>query len=243
VTELYLAHSGGTERLKPGLVDPAPVILCSYVYFQSMTRLLQDPAVKMRYWVLDSGAFTAHANGKPIELQRYIDFCHQQLASATPPREVYALDVIGDHVASARNAEEMWRQGVKAIPTFHIGEPEQALLDMAKRYPKIALGGVAGMGTRALPFLKQCFARVWPKRMHLFGIHSEDVLFQLPFESADSSNWQMTFAFGSWKKYGKLSGVRSKDAYIRPEVEYYLELERRLRHKWGLLLAPLKESA
>lgn len=242
MTELYLAHSGGTERLKPGLVDPAPAILCSFVYFQSMKRLLDDPEVKLRRWVLDSGAFTAHSQGKPIELQRYIDFCHQVLASPRPPAEVYSLDVIGDHVASARNAEEMWRQGVKAIPTFHINEPEDALVDMAKRYPKIALGGVAGMGKRALPWLKQCYARIWPKRVHLFGIHQEEVLFALPFESADSSNWQMTFAFGAWKKYGKLKGVRSGDAYIRPEVEYYLELERRLQHKWGRALEPLKEQ-
>lgn len=242
MTELYLAHAGGAgRRVKSGLVDPAPALLSSYVYFQSMKGLFEDPAVKMRYWVLDSGAFTAHSKGKPIDLQAYIDFCHEIMAGPNPPREIYALDVIGDWQASVRNTEEMWRQGVEAIPTFHIGEPESVLIDLCKEYPKVALGGIAGMGKRALPWLKQCFARTWPKRFHLFGIHSEDVLFALPFDSADSSNWQMTFAFGSWKKYGKMS-VTSSHAYIRPEIDYYLDLERRLRVKWGDTLAPLRKD-
>ena len=237
MTAIYMALGGAPRNIESSFeVDPAPAVLCSYVYFKQFEKLLQS--AKIRFWVLDSGAFTAHSQGKPIAIADYIAFCKDVLQGPVPPREVYALDVIGDHVASAHNTELMWKAGIPAIPTFHIGEPEQALVDLAKHYPKLALGGIAGMGPRALPFLKQCFARVWPKPMHAFGVHSEEVLMALPFHSADATNWQLTpTAFGRWQCYDGLKlGVR-KGFHLRPQVDLFMDLERKLVSKWGKELA------
>ena len=239
MTAIYLALGGAAKNLESSFQqDPAPAVLLSYMYHQSMVGLIDK--ARLRYWVLDSGAFTAHQQGKPIKVDDYIAFCKDQLQGPNPPKEVYSLDVIGDHVETARNTEKMWKAGIPAIPTFHINEPEDALLSMAKQYPKLALGGVAGMNKKALPWLKQCFARVWPKPMHLFGIHSEEVLLSLPFHSADATNWQLApTAFGNWGCYGGAKlGIR-KDFHLRPQVEMFLDLERKLEAKWGMTLKRL----
>lgn len=241
MTEVYLALGGSINNLRSSFQDdPAPAALLSYVYFDMLEDLLATG--KFRYWVLDSGAFTAHQKGKPIQVQDYIEFCHKVLAGPNPPKEVYSLDVIGDWQETAKNTEAMWDAGIKAIPTYHIGEPADALISMAKRYPKIALGGVAGMGKRAVPFFKQCFARVWPKPMHAFGVHSEEVLMSFPFHSADATNWQLgPTRFGSWKCYGDFRPEVRSGFHLRPQVDLFLEMERKLKAKWRGELARFKD--
>lgn len=232
MTELYLALGGATKNLRSSFCEqPAPAVLLSYVYFNTFAEFLESSQI--RYWVLDSGAFTAHQQGKPIELGEYIDFCKRVMAGPLPPKEIYGLDVIGDWQATVRNIETMWKEGVPAIPTFHIGEPEEILVEFAAKYPKLALGGVAGMGKRAIPWLRQCFARVWPKPMHCFGIHAKEVLMTLPFHSADATNWQAApTRYGRWKCYGDYDPKIRTGFHLRPQVNLYLELERQLQAKW-----------
>ena len=122
-----------------------------------------------------------------IILDDYIARCRQLLAEDPTLTEVYALDVIGDHEGSLRNCEAMWSAGVPAIPCYHYGEPEHILLAMAQQYPKIALGGAVGLrSTVKLRWAQQCFARVWPKRIHGFGFGSEKHILALPWHSVDS---------------------------------------------------------
>jgi hypothetical protein len=196
--------------------------------------------------VLDSGAFSALNLGMDIDLQEYIDFCKQQMADRQGPAEIFTLDVIGDWKASLKNTEEMWKQGVPVIPCFHEGEPWDALLAMARDYPKIALGGMVGEG--GLPiggkawWLGQCFARVWPKKIHGFGIGGEKIIMSFPFHSVDASNWIVSsMKYGSWisMKYEGLSIRRYYD--IRAEVDHFLRLEARARNRWAKELAMLDQ--
>jgi hypothetical protein len=204
----------------------------SYVYLEPFMSARRT--YHFRDWVLDSGAFSAHQLGIPIDIQAYINKCKLLLAMDPLLSEVFALDVIGDWRASIKNTEEMWRQGVHAIPTYHPGEPESALKAIARDYPKIALGGVVGWPIkRKLKWLAYCFAKVWPKKIHGFGMSSEQMLMKFPFHSVDASNWEMApCARGQWHKFGKMS-VRGSRQNLRVEVLWFLDLEQRVRNRWA----------
>jgi hypothetical protein len=209
--------------------DNRPALLVSYVYLKPF--LANRHRYHYRDWVLDSGAFSAHNSGTEIRLQDYIDCCQRLKDEDQTLTEVFALDVIGDWKASLANCEAMWAQGVEAIPCYHVGEPESILKGIAKDYPKIALGGCVGYRDKD-HFAAQCFARVWPKKIHGFGFGSEKSVMALPWHSVDATNWEIgPCKFGRWQSYGKMS-VRGSKQNLRAEVEWYLALEQRARQRW-----------
>jgi len=219
--------------------DNRPALLVSYVYL--------EPFLKNRHrycyrdWVLDSGAFSAHNSGTEIKLADYIAKCKELMASDPTLTEVFALDVIGDWKASAVNCRKMWDAGVPAIPCFHVNEPEHELIAMAKDYPKIALGGCVGFRGK-LKFAQQCFARVWPKRIHGFGFGAEKDIMALPWHSVDATNWEIgPCKFGRWNAFGNMS-VRGSKQNLRAEVEWYLDLEKRARQKWASVMKQLDDD-
>ncbi len=190
---------------------------------------------------MDSGAYSAANSGKVIDFDAYNETCAELLASDEQLVEVFALDVIGDWRATLRNTERHWLAGVPAIPTFHVGSPAEALLEMARAYPKIALGGAVGWSAKKkLAWARECFARVWPKRIHGLGMNGERMLMELPFHSVDASSWLLgPAAFGRWQSYGANLSVRGGKQNLRSEVEWYMELEKRLRHRWARQMAEL----
>lgn len=235
---------GPPEALKKALSlqEDKPALLVSYFYLKAFLAGQKD--YHYRDWVMDSGAFSAHASGKPIDLEDYIACCKHLLKTDKTLTEIFALDVIGDHEASRVNCERMWAAGVPAIPCFHYGSPESALMDMAARYPKIAIGGCARMrGSAKLEFAKEVFARVWPKKIHGFGFGSKEAIMTLPFHSVDATNWEMgPCAFGNWQQFGKMS-VRGSSQDLRGEVKHYMEIEKRAQLRWRKEMASLERSA
>lgn len=136
-------------------------------------------------WCLDSGAFEAFTQGKPIEYERWSD-----VASMCDADEIFGLDVIGDSKATRANVERAWSDGIKAIPTFHFGEPWEYLEWAASSAPKFALGGMARRrDSERVGFIRECFRRAWPCRVHGFGVTSRDGAMAAPFHSVDSSSW------------------------------------------------------
>lgn len=219
--------------------ESRPAILVSFFYFKVFCRVRE--MYGFRDWALDSGAYSAYNSGVSINLEEYIEACLRLMETDSMLTEVFALDVIGDWRASAANTEKMWAAGVPAIPTYHLGEPEAHLLDMAERYPKIALGGAVGVAAPTkIRWASQCFGRLWPKRIHGLGFGSEKAIMALPFHSVDASNWQIGPAgYGQWKTFGTMS-VPGGGKNIRAEVEWYLDLERRANIRWKNEMAELE---
>jgi hypothetical protein len=214
----------------------APALLVSYAYLGPFLK--NRARYRYRDWALDSGAFSAHNSGAEIRLDDYIDTCKRLMDEDPTLAEVFALDVIGDWRASVRNAEEMWRRGVPAIPCFHVGSPESVLVGLAKDYPKIALGGCVGYRKKD-EFAANCFARVWPKKVHGFGFGSRKSIMALPWHSVDATNWEIgPCKFGRWASFGSMS-VRGGGQNLRAEVEFYLALERQARARWRRQMAEL----
>lgn len=189
-----LAHkvnNQGDRTLEEGgsLYDPAlPALLVSFYYLPQF--LENKHRYRFRDWVMDSGAFSAHNSGVEIKIEEYTECCKTLLASDPQLTEVYGLDVIGDEEKSLKNVEFMWKHGIPAIPTFHYGSKWSALLHLAKNYPKVAIGGCVGKRDKD-KFASQCFARVWPKKIHGFGFGSEKSIMLLPWHSVDATNWEI----------------------------------------------------
>jgi len=229
----------GKEGKGPKLISQhAPALLVSYYYLEPFLR--NREAYCYRDWVMDSGAFSAHNSGVKIDLNKYIDKCLELMETDPTLTEIFALDVIGDHEASLKNTEEMWRQGVPAIPCYHANEPEEVLYHIAKEYPKIALGGVAlERAGKKMAWAAQCFARVWPKKIHGFAYCSPAAILGLPWHSVDATSWEIgPCAFGNWEKYGNMS-VRGSNQDLRSQVKHYLDVEAKARVRWAKEMAQL----
>jgi len=227
----------GVKRLE---AESAPSLLVSYYYLEPFLK--EQSKYMYRDWVMDSGAFSAYNSGKVIDLDAYIEKCLELMETDPTLKEIYALDVIGDDRASLKNCEKMWKAGVPAIPTYHFNEPTDALIYIAKEYPKIALGGMKKFrGKIKLDWAGQCFARVWPKKIHGFACSAEEVLMALPFHSVDATSWEISpCGFGRWRSFGTMS-VRGSKQNLRAEVEWYLKLERKVRIRWEKEMALLEE--
>lgn len=217
-----------------------PAVLVSYYYFRQWQQIKNQ--VSFRFWVLDSGAFSAHNSGAVIKLPDFIRLCQMLKATDTTLREVYSLDVIGDWRASESNCRAMWRAGIEAIPCYHHGEPWDVLLGLARDYPKIALGGAVGLGHAKTTWAKQCFDKVWPAKIHGFGFGSEKALSQFPFHSVDATNWFMSPAHQRWGAYGKMTVKTGPVKDLRAQVRYYLRLEHQARGRWAAKMAELGEA-
>lgn len=246
MTTIRLAHGGPIEAMKSGLKHGSraekPSMLSSFFYREAWAKDRQH--LDFSEWVLDSGAFSAFNSGKEIDLNEFVDHCLTLKQNDNKLVEIFALDVIGDHEASIRNCEEMHRQGVDAIPCFHFGEPWDALTHMAENYNKIAIGGVARLKSNSIiDFVEQCFARVWPKKIHGFGIVRPNICEKFPFHTVDSTSWEIgPTAFGNWKTFGSLP-LRDIGRYnLTHEVNWYLEFQRRLKFIHGKSLAKIPQA-
>lgn len=224
-------------------------VLVSYAYEHFLVR--GQANLYAREWALDSGAFTAHSSGKPIENRAYIDACLRYMAAPSPPADIFGLDVIGgDWRATVRNVEEAWRRGVPAIPTWHFGEPIDLAVSMARDYPKIAIGGIArmrGLENRSR-IIGQVFARVWPKRIHGFGISHEPLLMRFPFHTSDASSWELdAMRFGNWHGFGARPShfpeVRKAYEGLVSQIRHFMQIEKRVAARWRGEMALLCEPA
>lgn len=223
------------ESWRSSGLDVLPSLLCSYAYEKTWLPIL--PSLHIRNFVLDSGAFTAHSSGKPIDIQTYIDRVNWYRDNGVSPVEIFSLDVIGDWRGTVQNTERLWGAGIQAIPAYHYGEPEDVLIGYARDYPKIALGGAVGIRRKEKErWARQCFARIWPKPVHGFGFGLW-ALEALPFHTIDCSDWEGSAArFGTWKSLGGAKlGIGGQDLLrnLATEAQFWIDAEFVAKRKWA----------
>lgn len=238
MTTLYLGLNGNAERDRRGLTGSRLGAFVSFAAFKDHRKVLDV----VPFWALDSGAFSVCTGKFTTTPAAFADFVAEVRAGDRPPREVFLLDVIGDWRASLRNYKELAKRGCVGIPTWHIGDPETDLIALARDYDKIAIGGIALFrpATRRAAFLKQVFSRIWPKKVHGFGVMDRACLEAVPFHSVDATSWQAgPTRFGRWVTYGA-AGVPIRHADLTVERRTYERLAAEITAKWAQELTSLE---
>lgn len=209
-----------------------PSVLISFAYAKEWAKV-RDSDI-WREVVLDSGAFTVHKTGATIDLVEFGEWALEQQAHDKRVTEVFTLDVIGGSWReSLKNTEDLWKMGVQAIPVFHVGEPTDVLVKLARDYPKVALGGAVGYRKR-MEWAALCFKHVWPKKLHGLGF-GETSLTKLPFHTIDNSSWDFApRQFGNYHSLKTQLPTRSTSKLnLRCEVDFYIAEEQRARRYWA----------
>lgn len=207
------------------------------------SKSLQLSMLKHNTLALDSGAFTAWTKGKQVDIEKFIEACQNLMATHSRLEDIFALDVIGDWQASAHNAEVMWKRGIPVVPTFHVGEPWEALTAMMDAYPKIAFGGLVGLPLdRKVKWVEQAWARVGrPFPVHILGVTDMRILEAFPFHSCDSSSWElMPRSYGRWFDYGRMYGVRGAETPMDVHVRRYQRMAQKLKFRWRNYLPQMR---
>jgi len=225
--------------------EEKPSVLVSYAYAKPWAKVRH-----LEHWrevVLDSGAFSVAKTGETIDVRAFGEWALEQKAADPRVTEVFTLDVIGGSWReSLRNTETLWKMGVEAIPVFHVGEPTDVLIALARDYPKIALGGAVGYRKR-MAWAAVCFRHIWPKKVHGLGF-GETSLTEIPFHTIDNSSWDFApRQFGVYpsmrrrgsspsaktKREGTLPTKSTNRLNLRCEIDFFLDEEARMRRWWA----------
>lgn len=182
---MILYHSAVTVKNEWMAQHPTGIyILVSYA---SKTLDGQTPEW-CRGVFLDSGAFSVWNSGASIDLDKYIHF----LRLHGEEYDAYAgLDIIGDWRGTLRNCKKMRLAGLHPLPTFHKGEPFEALEEMCREYRHIAVGGAAMLPKACR---RQFFDKAWAviqkypdTKVHGFGMTDFTLARAYPWYSVDST--------------------------------------------------------
>src|SRR2546429_6210215 len=117
--------------------DLSPALLCSLPYVEDFQKARSLQQLTYRNWALDSGAYSlwmvaakyrrtgrgSSWEWQTITLPQYIEWAQRLLADDPTLVEVISLDVHENPRQTLKNTEAMWKAGIKAIPTYHMGEP------------------------------------------------------------------------------------------------------------------------
>ena len=236
MTTLYLGVSAPDAATKRALNGARVGVFLSRVSYRPWR---QDTFLDSARWGLDSGAVSGL-----VDLDEYIVDVRHARGRVNPPADLFALDVIGAWRASLRNYDKLRALGLDVIPTWHVGTPEHVLLTLAREYPKLAIGGVVSSrlrGGRLIGLLTQAFARVWPKRIHGFGILGHSALFAVPFHTVDGTGWSRARRFGEWagRHYKQKMYCDAGVIDLTPQVRYFEDLQDRLKARWAKELTEL----
>lgn len=175
-----------------------------YVHKPRAVERMRREGVKV---FLDSGAFSAFSMGVNVDLPKYCAYIKQNLdiiehVDGQPLASV--LDAIGDADGTWHNQRAMEDLGVRPLPCYHYGEPEEVLEYYIANYSYITIGGMVPIST---PQLKLWLDRLWKDyltdengfpvvKVHGFGLTSLPLMMRYPWYSVDSSTWVQWAANG-----------------------------------------------
>ncbi len=184
----------------------------SYAYLSDSKMEMLEERIGDFTIMLDSGAYTASLSGKNIDIDDYIAFIQRWKHHIKRDKKGYpivvALDVIGNAKKSMRNWKYMRDKGIDCIPVFHTGSDTDKVMRLyTENYHYIGLSRThAGSGEKTKPI--PVFDSVWRKYLcddngdathyvHGFACTDPKIMRRYPWESVDSSTWQMAGIHGS----------------------------------------------
>ncbi len=175
-------------------------VLYSYAYEKnvSLEKIAEYDDMVTTY--LDSGAFTAYTQGKPVDIEEYMKYVGR--AQEHLDNLVYfQLDVIGDPVGTSKNLKTMMNKGLKPIPIFTRGTSIKVLDKLAQGdHELISIGGVSfasGVREHTDGYVKYVMNRLPAKqKIHWLGYAKDSMLKAFNPYSFDSINWRWVSIWG-----------------------------------------------
>jgi hypothetical protein len=147
--------------------------------------------------MIDSGAFTAHSNGKKISLDAYAEYLKRWRGCWD---HAVTLDVIGDGKASAANTRKLHSRGLPVMPVFTRGDSLPEFDAMVADVGYVCVGGLVGLPVKAqLARVKMLQRRAAAAGggIHALGIGSMATLRVARPYSADASSVSGAWKFGT----------------------------------------------
>jgi hypothetical protein len=193
------------------------------------SQLNNRGALKKRYaaptegkLLLDSGAHTAHTQGKQVDVEDYISYANEHIDKISLYVQVdkipgmyrkpkTAKDWLEAPAISFENYKYMRERSKdwhKLVPVFHQGEDFKWLKNLCEvtfdgeHIPYIGLSPRGDVSLKdKYDFCASCFEVIQNSsnpdvKTHAFGATSLSMLERLPFTSADSTTWVLVSAFG-----------------------------------------------
>lgn|GEM_PF-1074399 len=199
--------------------SPALNVLVAYPYLQAgMIEALAGCGPHLRF-LLDCGAFTAWAGGKPVDLDAY---CKSIETMSVRPWRYFALDVIGDPEATRRNYEVMLSRGLTPVPILTPGESLDVMDEYWRTSDVVGVGGLNGLGHRKHGYVKAVMRHAAGRRVHLLGYTGLSYIKAHRPYMCDASSWESGARYGSFLLYmghGRTRQLKKTEFADRPSTE------------------------
>lgn len=171
-------------------------ILISYAYRGNLHWDVIERERDSLNLIIDSGAFTAFKQNKPVKLKDY-QLWLEKIIPTIKPAGYFTLDVIGAPEQTKQNYLQMLKDGFKPIPIFTRGTPKEDLDFYFDRSETVGIGGIQMKSNNARGYLNSLMKSVGGRSVHLLGYTIHEDLMAFKPKSADSSNWKSAALFGS----------------------------------------------
>ena len=206
--KVYLA---GFKTIEKFYVEPTNDIYLLSSFFEHRNGKFGEYVLQERH-ILDSGAFSFFG-GKKVDWEKYtkdyINFINQ-----TKQKLFFELDI--DKVTSLQHAEYLRKMiedgtGKQPIPVWRPSRGVDYWHMMCENFPYVSISASGAYDsawtreTKAVPILRKMIsiAHRNKSKIHGLGFTSTPLLHELPFDSVDSTTWNVGGKFGNVSQFSK----------------------------------------
>lgn len=221
------AQSNNWDKIN---IAPFPMLV-SYFQLKNTKYTRQKKCSKL---MLDSGAFSAFTQKKPININEYIEYL---LSNKKIFDYKIALDIFGDEKQSYLNWKKISNAGIKNIPVFHATADIKYLYGYADETDYIGIGGIALMNYKERKSLLSRIFRLFPDStkigFHGFGVNDEKLMVEFPWRSVDARTAHILARFGLIQTpWGSLRINPNFPSNGRKAIEWREGLRKNIIYDW-----------
>lgn len=198
--------------------------------------------LKFKNYILDSGGYTARVNHKIVDVKQYADYINKYKVKI-------AFNLDTNDVKETLKNQEYLDKNTKCyiIPVYHdteyISKHRDILQDYIKKYPLIALGGIANSDLtikQRMQMGNYIFKHAKDKvKVHGLGICRINMLERYPWYSIDNTDWLCFARYGASRCNTKeMAKVKARTRHYKinlvEEIKYWIKLTKYITDLWKM---------
>lgn len=152
--------------------------------------------IASKNFLLDSGTFSFLCGAKEVDFDLYIEQ-YADFINKYGIKNFFELDI--DSFVGLKEVERLRDKlenltGRKPIPVWHKNRSKEYFIEMCKKYPYVAIGGLATKEvkkkeiTEVFDWFIQT-AHKYNAKIHALGLSDMKIIYRNKFDSVDSCNW------------------------------------------------------